>query len=176
MQLPKKVMLIFLFTIGGLAMNQANAQRHLKGSNFVELHGGISQLGMYYGLAYGRMLSSSLIAKGEIGMEKGKIDDAAEFSNYYFNPGAYYKLTKLGSSIYLNGGAGLSLTMHQMTYNQEIAEDENIMNYGVFVGLEPEIYFGDNLVLILQAKQFWMIKKDPGSQFFFAGAGLRYNF
>ena len=159
----------------------AFSQHHLKGTNSVELFGGITDLGYFAGVGYARNLNPKLSYEAALGMEISTYDQA-DFRNYFLFTGVNYDVLELGNKFFLNLSAGAVLNMHIWPV-EEIGEDgilreedKQLFNYGGYIGIEPEYYITDKFIFYLLAQQLFLIQDEPGSLMWLAGGGFKYSF
>src|SRR6185369_5680127 len=101
----------------------------------LQLGGGLTKLGYYLGVDYGRKLSSRWVVKGSIAVEMAK-SNQLEFHSYFFKPGVYYFLNRPDQRVHVSLAAGLIGMYAAFKDSKAIPSDVKTKgtNVGVFVG------------------------------------------
>lgn len=165
-----------------MVVSFASAQiRHAEGIQAVEVsvlssstENG-SSLG--YGVAYSKFFTGKFYAKAGVYMENGQDNlRNLSYSAYMLDITANFTLFNIGSSVFVNAGVGLNATMDKLNEAPETIKSTGGFNYGPLAGSDIEIYFTDNVVLLVQYQFKYMIQKDFGNIRSFVGGGLKYAF
>lgn len=154
----------------------AEAQiRHVRGIKSVEGGYGLSKYGqMYYG-SFITYYNTKLYGKYSAFFEQGS-DAGVDFISSGVDASFNYTFLKAGEGVYLNGAGGLTLALDQLTKGAEEFTVDPAFKYGVFLGIEVEVFIIDKLVFVTGCNQRYLFNKDFGHNRFYGSAGLRYNF
>lgn len=160
---------------------KANAQRHIKGIKAIDVMGGLSGKGSYGELGYAHYLNNKFYITVRGRYEKGTINDSLNFTTYGLNVGANYTLWNPGEGFFFNlcgGGTAQFNQLDTKSYDRVKINDgikQNTQSYGLFGGVETEVFFGNRVVWLLNFRQNVFFNKSIGSAAFYAGTGLRFN-
>ena len=172
----KFILLIAFLAIGSGAF----AQRHLKGIKGVDILGGITGKGYYGELGFNSYISNKLYYNLPIRAEFAEIQ-GTKFNSYSFNPNINYTLLKPTEWFFISAKGGASIYMDSRgstnsdTSTTYINDKTTTINYGVFAGIETEVYFSDKVVWIVNFRQNYNFNSTPGHSVWYAGTGVRLN-
>lgn len=148
--------------------------RHYQGLRALELNGGVTQFGSYYGLGFSQYINSNSYYKASVFSEVGEANEV-EYRNFGADMIYNYTLINLANTFFLNGGLGATVGWDQVT-NTEVLDVESQVNTGGLINAEAELFFGNKLAIVLQANQRILLKATHGDRRWFAGLGLKYTF
>ena len=171
---------IFVFLFLGVSYGQV---RHVKGIRCVEAGVGISKYGLLSYAAYVNYFSGKVYGKYALFFERGD-DLGLRYTSMGIDASASYTLTPVKEFLYFNLRAGGTASLDQLrpamiVYNSDETprrENYSTLKFGVFVGMESELFFSDRIVLVFGANQRYMFKDEFGRVRFFVSLGVRYNF
>lgn len=150
------------------------ALRHYQGLRGLEVSGGVTEFGSYYGLGFSQYINSKSYYKATAFSEVGEANEV-EYRNFGADVIYNYTFINLGNTFFLNGGLGATVGWDQIT-NSEVLDIESELNAGGLFNAEAELFFGNKIAIILQANQRILLKAAHGDRRWFAGLGLKYTF
>lgn len=154
-----------------------SAQRHIKGIKGVDLLGGVTGKGIYGEVGYNKYISNKVFYNIPLRYENAKIDQI-KISSFSINPSLNYTFYKPWKWLYISAKTGGSIYADYIS-NTKPADVDYIsgsgwkMNYGIFLGLETEIYLTDKLSWVLNFRQNYNFSPVSGNWVFYAGTGFR---
>jgi len=172
----KIILLIAFLAVGSGAF----AQRHLKGIKGLDVLGGATGKGFYGELAFNAYVSNKIYYNIPFRAEAATIDQT-KFNSLSLNPNINYTFLKPTEWLFISakGGASLYLDSRGKSSSDSsstfIKSKSQTINYGLFAGLEAEIFLSDKVVWILNFRQNYNFNSYPGHAVWYAGTGIRLN-
>jgi len=167
---------IIIFLIITICAASSIAQiRHVPGVKSVDVVYGVSGHGTVMGAYFVSYWRPNLYMKTGAFLENGN-----ESGISYQSIGADFKvartLLKKSPVFYLNGTAGVMLSVDKTTAGDEFFKIDQAFKYGPLAGIEMELFITDAIVLVTSFDQRFLIGTEFGNFRWFANAGLRFNF
>lgn len=157
-----------------LALSSYGQIRHVRGIKSIEAGYGISKFGaLYYG-SFVKYYNTKLYGKFSGFYEQGA-DAGIRFTSTGLDGQAVYNFLKIGEGIYVNGLAGITMALDQLQQGAEEFTIDPTFKYGVFAGIENEIFISDKFVLVLGCSQRFVFAENFGNNRFYAYSGIRFN-
>jgi hypothetical protein len=170
----KKISFIMLVLFACMRFADVNAQRHVQGISAIDVQGGISGKGIYFGLGYTKFLGEKTYGKLNANYEMATIG-RTDYKQYFINITPAYSLANINESVYFNVLGGLSAGL-ETAKSAETNLDLSKFIYGGLVGAEIEIYFSDKVALLLNGSQHIMFGSKVGNTRYYGGGGFRIAF
>ena len=148
--------------------------RHYQGLRALELNGGVTQFGSYYGLGFSQYLNNKSYFKASGFSEVGEANEV-EYRNFGADVIYNYTLLTLANTFFLNAGLGATVGWDQIT-NTEVLDIDSEVNAGGLINAEAELFLGNKFSIVLQANQRVLLKATHGDRRWFAGLGLKCTF
>jgi hypothetical protein len=157
---------------------------HVKGKKGIEAGYGVTPYGGSYNLSYVNHFSKRFYGKGNLFFEQEKFRDVKAQGMGLELAGAYTVFT-IGEKVFFNlkGGANVftkklnpGITVTDPNTGVEEVKDFSTVKYGVFGGIENEIFLTGRWVLVVGFGQRYYFKGDPfGNSSWLGYAGVRFN-
>jgi len=158
----------------------ASGQNTIEKAKGISIMGGITGKGYYGELFYNQHLATKFQIEVSSRAERAQINGYA-INSYSINPAINYTIFKPAKWLHLNVKAGLSAYVNERTnstLNDVLLVNRNtlVLDYGVFAGIETEVYMSSRFSWITNIRQNYNINSSPGNLIFYAGTGVRILF
>lgn len=169
---------MFFFVLVFIMTFTVNAQRHIKGVKGIDALAGATGKGVYGEAAYNYFLSNKVYLNFSGRFEYAKIQDVG-LQSYSINPSVNYTIYSPAKWLFFSLKGGASGYWEQIDSdipdNYEVkANSTSTFNYGVFAGVESELFFSNRVSWIINFRQNYNFARS-GSKVFYGGTGLRFN-
>lgn len=148
--------------------------RHFHNMKTVELNAGLTQHGYYMNTGYSRYITSNSYVKVNGFWENGEVKEI-DIRNFGLDVIYNHTVLKISNTLFFNIGGGVTFGYDQIL-SKEILNLDDELNFGGLLNAEGEIFFSNNIALIIQANQRFLAKTDFGRQRWFTGIGVKYSF
>jgi len=148
--------------------------RHFQNMKAFELFGGTTEFGTYAGLSFSRYMTSNSYIKVNGFWESGDVD-AIEIRNFGLDLIYNHTIFKVSNTIFFNVGGGATFGYDQIL-SKEILNLDDELNFGGLLNAETEVFFTNNIAMVIHANQRFLARTNFGRQRWFTGIGIKYSF
>lgn len=174
----KLILLIFCVApLLGFAQDDEYYTASTEKKNEIQAGGGLTGLGFYLDLDYGRQVTGKLLVKASIALEMAKSKELS-FTTYFLKPGILYTLNRPEQKVHINAAVGLVGMYASFADSKEITSDikSKGMNIGGYIGPELDVQISPAIALNAHFHQAYLPMEFMGSSMYFVGAGLKFKF